>query len=127
MSANSAVTVLRSPSIVVEVSCSRVTLITGAIDPSDEPIAADVALPDSAAPQSSQNADEGAFSAPHFAQLRDSGLPHAAQNFLAVVLSVPQFEQRIGLLRAGCYLANSSNSALASLRSAVSKPSVNQS
>src|SRR5690348_2713765 len=82
MSANNAVTVLRSPSIVVEVSCSGVTLITGAIGPSDEPIAADVALPDSAVPQSSQNADEGAFSAPHFAHLRDSGLPHAAQNFL---------------------------------------------
>src|SRR5690349_16510156 len=106
MSANSAVTVLRSSSIVVEGSGSGVTLITGATDVSDEPIAADVALPDSAVPQSSQNTDDDAFSAPHCAQLRDSGLPHAAQNFLPVVLSVPQFEQRMGLLQAGRYLAN---------------------
>jgi len=35
------------------------------------------------------------FSAAHFGQLRDSGLPHAAQNFLLVVLSVPHFAQRI--------------------------------
>ena len=49
-------------------------------------------------PQSSQNADEGAFSAPHFGQLRDSGLPHAAQNFLLVVLSVPHLVQRMRLI-----------------------------
>ena len=51
-------------------------------------------------PQSSQNADEGAFSAPHFAQRWDIGLPHAAQNFLLVVLSVPQLVQRIAIVRA---------------------------
>ena len=56
---------------------------------------ADAALPASAAPQSSQNADEGAFSAPHFGQRRGSGLPHAAQNFLLVVLSVPHLVQRM--------------------------------
>jgi hypothetical protein len=44
-------------------------------------------------PQSSQNADEGAFSAPHFGHFLDSGLPHAAQNFLLVVLSVPHLVQ----------------------------------
>jgi hypothetical protein len=48
-------------------------------------------------PQSSQNADEGAFSAPHFGQRLGSGLPHAAQNFLLVVLSVPHLVQRIAL------------------------------
>jgi hypothetical protein len=48
-------------------------------------------------PQSSQNADDGAFSAPHFGQRLDSGLPHAAQNFLLVVLSVPHLVQRIAL------------------------------
>src|SRR5216684_1119763 len=58
---------------------------------------ADAALPASAAPQSSQNADEGAFSAPHFGQRLDSGLPHAAQNFLFVVLSVPHLVQRMRL------------------------------
>jgi hypothetical protein len=49
----------------------------------------------SALPQSSQNTDAGAFSAPHFGQRLDSELPHAAQNFLPVVLSVPHFVQRI--------------------------------
>src|SRR5216684_9189943 len=56
---------------------------------------ADAALTASAVPQSSQNADEGAFSAPHFGQRLVNGLPHAAQNFLPVVLSVPHFVQRI--------------------------------
>jgi hypothetical protein len=51
----------------------------------------------SAVPQSSQNADAGAFSAPHFGQRLDSGLPHAAQNFLPLVLSVPHLVQRIAL------------------------------
>jgi len=49
-------------------------------------------------PQSSQNANEGAFSAPHFGQRLDSGLPHPGQNFLFVVLSVPHLVQRIALL-----------------------------
>jgi hypothetical protein len=57
----------------------------------------DAALPASAAPQSSQNADEGEFSAPHFGQRLDSGLPHAAQNFRPVVLSVPHLAQCIVL------------------------------
>ena len=47
----------------------------------------------SALPQSSQKTDAGAFSAPHFEQRLDNGLPHAAQNFLPVLLSVPHFEQ----------------------------------
>jgi hypothetical protein len=45
-----------------------------------------------------KNADEGAFSAPHFGQRLDSGLPHAAQNFLLVVLSVPHLVQRMRLI-----------------------------
>jgi len=51
----------------------------------------------SALPQSSQNTDVGAFSALHFGQRLERGLPHAAQNFLPVVLSVPHFAQRIAL------------------------------
>jgi hypothetical protein len=47
------------------------------------------------APQSSQNADEGAFSAPHLGQRPDNRQPHAAQNFLPVALSVPHLIQRI--------------------------------
>ena len=46
-------------------------------------------------PQSSQNADEGALSAPHFGQGLDIGLPQAAQNFLPLVLSVPHLVQRM--------------------------------
>ncbi len=53
----------------------------------------------SALPQSSQNTDDGAFSAPHFGHLLDIGLPHAAQNFLPVLLSVPHFEHRIAVSR----------------------------
>src|ERR1700730_14754290 len=100
MSANSAVTVLRSPSIVAEGSCcSRVTRILGAVDAAcGELVAAGAARPARAAPPSSQNADDGAFSPPHFGQRLDSGLPHAAQNFLLVVLSVAHLVQRIALL-----------------------------
>jgi hypothetical protein len=61
----------------------------------DEPAAKDAALPASAAPQSSQNAEEGAFSAPHFGQRIDNGLPQAAQNFLPVMLSAPHLVHRI--------------------------------
>jgi hypothetical protein len=70
----------------------------------------------SAVPQSSQNADEGAFSAPHFGQRRDSGLPHAAQNFLLVVLSVPHLVQRMRLI-----LSDSDGPSLVS-SSAVQRP-----
>src|SRR3984893_7002475 len=98
MSANSAVTVLRSPSIVDEASgCSGVTRISEAVNPAGEPVVAGAAIPASAAPQSSQKADDGAFSAPHFEQRLNRGLPHAAQNFLLVVLSVPHLVQRIAL------------------------------
>jgi hypothetical protein len=48
-----------------------------------------------AVPQSSQKADEGAFSEPHFGQRAANRRPHAEQNFLPVVLSVPHSEHRI--------------------------------
>jgi hypothetical protein len=97
MSANSAVTVLRSSSVAGETSCcSDMIRISGPVDPvPDAGVAAGMALPASALPQSSQNSDAGAFSELHFGQLFESGLPHAAQNFLPVLLSVPHFEQRI--------------------------------
>ena len=98
MSAKRAVTVLRSPSIVEASSCSCLTRISGAVDADrGELVTAGAALTASAVPQSSQNADDGAFSAPHFGQRLGSGLPHAAQNFLLVVLSVPHLVQRIAL------------------------------
>src|SRR5712671_5948730 len=97
MSANSAVTVLRSPSIAFEVrNFSAMTRIWGAVDlVGAERVMAGVTPPASEVPQSSQNVDDGAFSAPHFGQRLDSGLPHAAQNFLFVVLSIPHLVQRI--------------------------------
>ena len=89
MSANSAVTVLRSPSRFSEAGVST-TRIGESFDFSGE--AAGVPI---GAPQSSQNFAVGEQSAPHFAQRLESGVPHSGQNFLPEVLSVPHFEQRI--------------------------------
>src|ERR1700719_1100100 len=99
MSANSAVTVLRSPSGGVEESCcSGVTRIVGTVDAAGcEPEAADAAFAVSALPHSSQNLDVGLLSAAHFGQRLDSGAPHSAQNFLLVLLSVPHLVQRMRL------------------------------
>jgi hypothetical protein len=60
-------------------------------------VATGAALLTSAVPQSSQNVDDGAFSAPHFEQRLDSGLPQAGQNFRPVLLSTPHLVQRIAL------------------------------
>lgn len=62
-------------------------------------MAAGAALRASALPQSSQNTDEGAFSAPHFGQRAANGPPHTAQNFLLVVLSFPHLVHCIALPR----------------------------
>src|SRR6266481_2959694 len=98
MSANNAVTVLRSPSIVEASGCSGVTRIPGAVDAArGELVTEGNARPASAVPHSSQNLDVGLLSAAHFGQRLDSGPPHSAQNFLAPMLSVPHFEQRIDL------------------------------
>src|SRR6185437_4667130 len=99
MSANSAVTVLRSPSVGIGASggaeVKRISVLVGVI--CVETRAAGDAFDTSALPQSSQYADDGAFSAPHFAHRLVSGLPQEAQNFRPVVLSVPHFVQRIAL------------------------------
>jgi len=98
MSANSAVTVLRSPSIAIEGSeTSRPKRIAGAGEVGGEPSRCSV-LPPSAAPQSPQSFDPGAFSAPHFEQGIASPLPHWEQNFLPTAFSAAHFEQRIELL-----------------------------
>src|SRR5271154_6305853 len=91
ISANSAVTVLRSPSRFSEAggAATRIGESFGFFDDA----AAGAA---NGAPQSSQNFAVGALSAPHFAQRLANGVPHSAQNFLPEVLSVPHFEQRIG-------------------------------
>src|SRR5271154_4905662 len=90
ISANSAVTVLRSPSRFSEAGGSD-TRIGGSVDFLDDAAAG----APNGVPQSSQNFAVGAPSAPHFAQRLANGVPHSAQNFLPEVLSIPHFEQRI--------------------------------
>src|SRR5271168_4763641 len=90
MSANSAVTVFRSPSIFSAASASAIRIggasgFFAATDP-DAP---------KAAPQSAQNLAPGALSEPHREQRFDNGPPHSAQNFLPGIPSVPHFEQHI--------------------------------
>src|SRR5712692_4919401 len=95
MSANNAVTVLRSPSIASEVCRSgamRTPPVTSAAD--GLPLSATASVP-SALPQSAQNFAPSALSELQFEQRFDSGLPHSAQNFLPGIPSVPHFEQRI--------------------------------
>jgi hypothetical protein len=94
MSANSAVTVLRSPSIVVEgFCCSAVKWISGAVNVAGDGLVAAAALPAVAAPQSPQNFSPGSFSVPHAGHTGLNGAPHCAQNFRPSRLSVPHFEQ----------------------------------
>jgi hypothetical protein len=94
MSANSAVTVLRSPSRDSGEGTS-VVQIWGVSDFFSE----GVAVFPKAAPQSSQNFADGKLSPPQLAQRLESRLPHSGQNFLPVVLSVPHLEQSIKTLK----------------------------
>jgi hypothetical protein len=90
ISANSAVTVLRSPSSVSSacVSVSRIGVPLAFLAEAG-------ACAPSAVPQSSQNLAAGVLSAPHLAQRFATGLPHSGQNFLPLVLSAPHLEQCI--------------------------------
>jgi hypothetical protein len=56
---------------------------------------------DSEAPQSPQNLNEGAFSAPHCGHLANSADPHPPQNFFPAEFSTPHFEQRISAFPPG--------------------------
>jgi hypothetical protein len=76
-------------------------------------------------PQSAQNGLPTCDSAPHLGQRIGSGAPQSAQNRFPGAASAPHFVQRMFIL-AAIYPPNSSSSALASFRSAVSNPSVNQ-
>src|SRR5271166_1578032 len=91
MSANSAVTVLRSP-LAADASSDAVTRTDGFAASTD--VAASAAAA-SDAPQSAQNFAPNALSEPHFEHRFGRGLPHSAQNFLTILLSVPHFVQRI--------------------------------
>ena len=72
------------------------------------------------AAHSPQKSSPGSFEAPHCGHTRASGAAHFAQNLRPSRLSAPHFAQFIATH------LSSSSSALASFRSAVSKPSVNQ-
>src|SRR5215469_15095477 len=107
MSANSAVTVLRSPSesatVCSDVNRTDVVEEVRAVDPNP--------LEASAAAHSPQNFAVGAFSYPHFAQRFLKGAAHSLQNFCSAGFSAPhvgQFtsgtklvEQRLGVLQIG--------------------------
>src|SRR5215472_12234962 len=91
MSANSAVTVLRSP--------SGTSLGSAATRMLDDP-GLDAPAPgepwaDSEAPQLPQNLNEGLFSEPHCGHLAESASPHPPQNLFPAGFSVAHFEQRI--------------------------------
>src|SRR5215469_18348164 len=103
MSAKSAVTVLRSPSMADKASaCSGVMRISFAVeDAIADESGPGRAIAASAVPQSAQNLALAEVSVPHFGQRIGSGLPHSAQNRLPDKLSAPHFEQRI-LPHSGC-------------------------
>ena len=98
MSANSAVTVLRSPSRVADEASNGIR-IAGSVTFAGSVRAADDAVSD--APQSPQKSSLGSFRAPQFAQARASAPPHFEQNFRPSRLSAPQLMQRISSLIAG--------------------------
>src|SRR5260370_37480423 len=97
MSANSAVTVLRSPSGSEPSGCSGATRTGDGACGADAPALASAEPRPSprALPQSAQNLAAGALSEPQFEQTLDNGLPHSAQNFVPGIPSVPHFKQRI--------------------------------
>src|SRR5260221_14466411 len=89
ISANSAVTVFRSPSLADGSCCSA----TGA--GSRAAGFAVLAFASSGAPQSRQNFAGGEYSAPHFGHLAGKEFPHSEQNLVPGGFSELQFEQRI--------------------------------
>src|ERR1700691_6089072 len=95
MSANSAVTVLRSPSSVSGEVLSGATRIPGAKPGGIEDAAAAPASLASRAPHLPQKSEVVGLSDPHFAQCFASAFPHFAQKLFVEGLFVPHFEQRI--------------------------------
>src|SRR5208282_2517573 len=119
MSAKSAVTVLRSPSTASDAPASAATLISDLVE---EPVAeASAFVEPIAVPHFLQNRAPGLSDALHAGQANSSFDPHPSQNEASAGLSWLHFAHSIVV-----YPASSSSSALASFRSAVSKPSVNQ-
>src|SRR5580700_2772505 len=102
MSANSAVTVLRSPSGTLVVSVASATLNAGAaarpLFVSDTGAARFSAA--NAVPQSPQNFLLSGFSAPHLGQEFPSGAPQSPQNFFPGALSELHLAHCIGTVSA---------------------------
>jgi hypothetical protein len=98
ISANSAVTVLRSPSSDAD-EASDVIRIAGSAAFAGSVWAAGDRVSD--APQSPQKSSPVSFGAPHFGQERASAPPHFEQNLRPSRLSVPHFAQRTATLIAG--------------------------
>ena len=97
MSANSAVTVLRSPSSAAESAkvCSGATRTPDA-DPAGDEVAAAAPAPFvSGAPHLPQKSELGGFCSLHLAHCLASAFPHFAQKLFVEGLFVPHFEQRI--------------------------------
>jgi hypothetical protein len=92
MSANSAVTVLRSPSRFSGAGVSA-TRIGESLDRAAEAVRAGP----SAAAHSPQKSSPGSLEAPHCGHKRASGAAHLAQNLRPSRLSFPHFEQCIAL------------------------------
>jgi hypothetical protein len=101
MSANSAVTVLRSPSSDADEASDAIRIAGSAAFAvfAGSAWAADDGVSD--APQSPQKSSPGSFAAPHFGQERASAPPHFEQNLRPSRLSVPHFAQRTATLIAG--------------------------
>src|SRR3984957_14242515 len=99
ISANSAVTILRSPSSVSGELFSGATRTLEADSRGGEVAAAAPASFVSRVPHLPQKSDVGGFSALHLAQSFASELPHFAQKLLAEGLFVPHFEQSINTSR----------------------------
>jgi hypothetical protein len=98
MSANSAVTVLRSPSVSAAEDSAALKLIeAGVLALADWLEAVAPAAPSSAVAHCPQKRAAGEFSNPHFAQRRLNGAAHCSQNLSPSGFSAPQLEQRISV------------------------------
>src|SRR5229473_4510540 len=133
ISANSAVTVLRSPS---GMFCGS-ALASSIATPNDEgggaggwravsPGLGGVREAVKGEPHPSQNCADERFSVPHAAHRAAMGTPQVSQNLATSRVSFPQLGQRILTppLGLAAHPLNASSSAFASFKSAVSKPSL---
>jgi hypothetical protein len=94
MSANNAVTVLRSPSAVSISGTILIAFVNGCAGVLDEREVL-AAFGKSDAPQSPQKPSPGGFSAPHLVHRLETTPPHFPQKRRPSRISSPHFEQRI--------------------------------